>query len=78
MSSTVLKHLTEMLVEANHQYNALRTHHESAMTVWQLRYHTLYSHYMTLQNRLLCEDCRLRLDREPDGGCVEFCSACTD
>ena len=46
-----------MLVEANRQYDALRTHLENAMTVWQNNYDTLYNNYMTLQNRVLCQDC---------------------
>ena len=74
MSSTVLKRLTELLVDANRQYDALQTCYERL----QNKYNTLYSEHMTLHHRYRCEACLTRIRQEPDGGCVELCPACSD
>ena len=74
MSATVLKHMMELLLDANQRYDALESCHERL----QNKYDTLYREYTTLEHRYTCEACLTRIRSEPNGGCVELCPACSD
>ena len=68
-----LKRTIALLQDANKKSNALESEHEDL----KVRYKRLYQDYMKLSDRLLCQDCVARCEKEEEGGCTELCTRCS-
>ena len=68
-----LKEVIALLQDANKKYDALYQEQEDL----KIRYDRLYQDYMKLQDRLLCQDCKTRCEKEEEGGCTELCARCS-